>query len=281
MTSHTRIAPTPSGIPHLGNAINFAIIHIISRIYDTKLSLRIDDADTKRFRNEYLESIFSLLNWLEIDTEGPKSVTQFHQDGFSQTHRFQQYKIWVEELLDKKLAYCCNCSRKDILNRTGGMTYDGFCQSKEIAFHSKETTVRIQDQHFILWTKEDSPSYQLVSTWEDCQNDVDLIIRGNDLKESSGFQCHLAKLLNQQNFCKVHFFHHSLILDSSGEKLSKSSGKNTQSSIISWDQQLGTTRTDLYYKAAQLLFDTSLSKEVDILKQIDENKNNFKKLLPI
>ena len=60
----TRIAPTPSGYLHVGNALNFILTWWIAKHYDAKLFLRIDDADHTRCRDEFLDDIFEGLEWL-------------------------------------------------------------------------------------------------------------------------------------------------------------------------------------------------------------------------
>ena len=68
----TRIAPTPSGFLHVGNAVNMVLTHWLARAHDGRLLLRIDDFDTGRARAAYLEDVFRTLDWLGIDIDdGP------------------------------------------------------------------------------------------------------------------------------------------------------------------------------------------------------------------
>lgn len=60
----TRLAPTPSGYLHLGNALSFAITWALARQQGGELILRIDDLDNARFRPEYLQDIFDLLHFM-------------------------------------------------------------------------------------------------------------------------------------------------------------------------------------------------------------------------
>ena len=71
----TRIAPTPSGLLHAGNGASFLLTYIITKAFDGKILLRIDDLDAERMRLEYVEDIFKTLDWLGIEwQEGPVSV---------------------------------------------------------------------------------------------------------------------------------------------------------------------------------------------------------------
>ena len=50
----TRIAPTPSGFLHVGNAVSFLITYCLAKSENGKLLLRIDDLDRERYRKEYV-----------------------------------------------------------------------------------------------------------------------------------------------------------------------------------------------------------------------------------
>ena len=62
----TRIAPTPSGYLHVGNAYNFYLIQKYAKEKKGTILLRIDDFDFDRARDEYIEDIFKALEWLQI-----------------------------------------------------------------------------------------------------------------------------------------------------------------------------------------------------------------------
>ena len=87
----TRIAPTPSGFLHVGNAVSFLITYCLAKSENGKLLLRIDDLDRERYRKEYLEDIFYALDWLGIQyDEGPSSVADFDKY-WSQHQRLSLY----------------------------------------------------------------------------------------------------------------------------------------------------------------------------------------------
>jgi len=82
-----RLAPTPSGFLHFGNAANFALNALLAQRTDGQLLLRIDDLDRARFREEYLVDIFRVIDWLGIEvTDGPTDPLDFHAY-WSQEHR--------------------------------------------------------------------------------------------------------------------------------------------------------------------------------------------------
>ncbi|QKG53163.1 glutamate--tRNA ligase family protein [Hymenobacter sp. BRD67] len=73
-----RLAPTPSGYLHLGNAVNFVLTWLLVRRAGGTLHLRIDDLDRARLRRAYLDNIFKTIEWLGLDYDhGPSGPTIF------------------------------------------------------------------------------------------------------------------------------------------------------------------------------------------------------------
>ena len=135
----TRIAPTPSGYLHAGNIANFVLARNFANQHAGKLWLRIDDCDSSRVRDEYLEDIFTTLDWLGIKWDlGPQSVLDFKQN-YSQLNKKKTY--W--EILQKLPTFVCRCSRKDIRQRVGTLDYDGFCCDQHRSFVRGESIIRL------------------------------------------------------------------------------------------------------------------------------------------
>jgi glutamyl-tRNA synthetase len=85
--AQTRIAPTPSGYLHLGNAYSFLLTKALAKKHGAKILLRIDDLDRDRYRPEYVEDIFATLDFLEIKIDqGPKNSKEM-ESTWSQVHR--------------------------------------------------------------------------------------------------------------------------------------------------------------------------------------------------
>ena len=64
----SRLAPTPSGYLHFGNAFNFLLTYLLVNFHDGVLHLRIDDLDGPRVDRASVEDIFIQLEWLGIDS---------------------------------------------------------------------------------------------------------------------------------------------------------------------------------------------------------------------
>lgn len=245
----TRIAPTPSGFIHLGNAFNFKLIGEYAEKHNCEIHLRIDDFDKDRVRVPYIEDIFHSLKWLHIKiSHGPTNLSDFEKNYSIQLKQEKYWKI-AKKLFDEGFAYACDCSRsqKDRFNTTGA--YLGHCRHRKLNFNRGLTALRLKCpenfalnwQHslndFVLWTKENFAAYQLISTVEDTELGTSVIIRGSDLADSSEAQCYLASHMGEQEkevFGKIKFFHHELIVDPKNpqQKYSKSEGAHSLKKLI-------------------------------------------------
>jgi glutamyl/glutaminyl-tRNA synthetase len=257
----TRIAPTPSGFLHLGNILSFSITAALAQKSGAKILLRIDDLDQPRVNKQYVQDIFDTLNFLEIPwDEGPKDVKEFETD-YSQQHRMPIYREAIDQLIDDKLVFACTCSRKQLNDRQTCP-----CFGKQISPDEKNASLRLitdnnaelaikdyngqiihaalpVDMHnFVVKRKDGLPAYQLTSVVDDLFYGIDLVIRGEDLWPSTLAQHQLASALGQSSFCGITFYHHPLLVETSGKKLSKSAG----STSVHYLRENGKTPADIY-----------------------------------
>lgn len=261
----SRIAPTPSGYLHLGNIANFILNWALVKREAGHLHLRIDDIYYSRTRDKYIEDILSTLDWLRIDIdEGPSSVRDFH-DNFSQRKRFPEYLRHIKQLDN---VYACDCSRKKILEDSFNGLYPGTCRSKGLPFIEGKTALRIVVPEntttrfanreielnktmgdFVLVRKGEGPSYQIASVVDDESLGINLIVRGEDLLESTAAQVFLAGKLGLKNFLSCRFVFHPLMKENSNttNKLSKSH----QSLSIKAMREGGVTRQEIYQRVAE------------------------------
>jgi glutamyl/glutaminyl-tRNA synthetase len=263
----TRIAPTPSGFLHLGNVLSFAITAALARKSDAKILLRIDDHDQPRVNKAYLQDIFDTLHFLEIPwDEGPRSVKEF-EDGYSQVHRMALYNQALTYLADNNLVFACNCSRSSLNIELCD------CQAKQlpldtenvgwrlitdngaiicVKLHNDQTTnatLPAEMHNFIIKKKDGNPAYQLTSVIDDLFFGVDFVVRGEDLWSSTLAQHQLALLLGKTTFGDIKFYHHPLIIDLLGNKLSKSAGATS----VKYLRENGRTAGDIYMMIAEIM----------------------------
>lgn len=237
----TRIAPTPSGFLHLGNAVNFSVISQLATVWGSQIALRIDDMDSVRSRREYIDDIFDTLDWLEIPWSiGPRDHADFERN-FTMTRRTDHYRAQLDLLRDSGLeVFACSCSRAD-LAESGGLRCAGSCAQSALKLEVDRTALRLRipegasisvdgttidlaSTHgdVVLWRRDGLPSYHLVTVIEDRDLGVTDIVRGADLKDSSALHAWLAPYLDAENVAQATYVHHELVIDEGGVKLSKS-----------------------------------------------------------
>lgn len=244
----TRIAPTPSGFLHLGNAFSFVLTVKLARSKGAKVLLRIDDLDRDRVDARYVQDIFETLDFLGIRwDEGPRDILEF-EAMWSQVHRMGLYREALSVLRSRGDLFACNCSRAQIARDVMKGGYPGTCRDKGLSLDAPDVSWRVRTdmtkdlrvrlpegdvfaggldpgmKDFVVRKKDGFPAYQLTSLVDDLHFGVDLIVRGQDLWPSTLAQQYLAGLLpGGGTFAEACFYHH-LLLEEGGHKLSKSEG---------------------------------------------------------
>ncbi|MBX2875881.1 MAG: hypothetical protein KTR30_27420 [Saprospiraceae bacterium] len=271
----TRLAPTPSGFLHAGNGLSFVMTWVLARAQAGKVLLRIDDLDRQRFRQEYVEDIFRTIDWLGLDFDlGPSGPDEFEAK-YSQRHRMELYRQYLDKLQQNGLVYACTCSRKRVREAAiNGFLYDGHCRKGGHPLDTEGAAWRIalpavaqvemRDwQHpdpmvldlnigmgdYVVRKKDQFPAYQLTSLIDDSHWNINFVVRGKDLLWSSAAQLWLAQQLNVGGFQQSLFWHHELLLNEEGEKLAKSKGA---SALKTW-RESGDSPHKIYRLAAKML----------------------------
>lgn len=243
----TRIAPTPSGFLHLGNVLSFAVTAYLARTSSASILLRIDDLDRERAQPEYVRDIFDTLNFLEIPwEEGPADISLL-ETKFSQLHRLNLYNDALVELRRNDAVFACTCSRSQLASEMVNGAYPGTCRDKQIPLDQQGVAWRLRTDEralnvltiegkniqqslpsamkdFIVRKKDGFPAYQLTSMIDDLHWEIDLIVRGEDLWDSTLAQLYLASQMKKKEFERTRFYHHDLLTSADGIKFSKSAG---------------------------------------------------------
>lgn len=237
----TRFAPSPTGYLHLGHVLSAIFVYTITALKKGRCLLRIEDHDRGRSRQEYSNAIMEDLTWLGFVDD--KTIVSY------QSQQSSRYQKALEQLASRGLAYGCDCSRKDIEASMGQraaheeLRYAGTCRnhdhpinqrglntrvilpSKTITFDDillgkQEQTPKKQCGDILAKDRDGNWTYQFAVTVDDLEDRVDLIVRGEDLLQSTGRQILLRSML-EQSARKVHYLHHPLIKEPKGRKLSK------------------------------------------------------------
>jgi glutamyl-tRNA synthetase len=227
--ARTRFAPTPSGYLHLGNAVHLLLVKKLAEREDWQIALRIDDGDAARTRPEYVDDIFGLLDWLDVDwVAGPRTAHDLAHS-WTQTHRYDKYQLALVALQQSSApVYVCACSRTQWAAHVGPGCPQG-CTN--LSLHTNETTLRMvidDETDVVLWRRDGIAAYHLASVVDDDYLGVTHVVRGEDLRESTRIQRHISQWLPQSRFATVQVLHHRLLEDGEGRKLSKSAGAQAQ-----------------------------------------------------
>jgi glutamyl-tRNA synthetase len=253
MNVRVRIAPSPTGDPHVGTAYMALFNLIFARHHNGKFILRIEDTDQKRSRVEHEKSIFDALHWAGIQwDEGPDVGGHFGP--YRQSERTEIYRKHCQILLETGKAYKCfatsaelsemrevaaasgnkqgydrryrNCSPQEVAHRESeGQPYvirlktplTGDCLYQD-AIKGRITSpwADIDDQ--ILLKSDGFPTYHLANVVDDHLMQITHVIRGDEWMSST--PKHLL-LYESFGWTPPIFMHMPLLLGKDGKKLSK------------------------------------------------------------
>jgi len=252
-----RLAPTPSGYLHLGNAVNFVLTWLLARRVvpgrvvpgrvvpgraDGVLHLRIDDLDRARLRPAYLDNIFRVIDWLGLDYDhgpsGPDDFLRHH----SQMLHLPEYNTVLRRLALSGTTQQPGLVRASTRSRTSETAAAASLDTPGAAWRAHvpagteiswpdagqgETRVPLGAlmPDFVIRRKDGVAAYQVASVVDDLRLGTNLIVRGLDLQPSTAAQLWLAGQLSETaafNATRIQFLHHPLLLNEAGQKLSKS-----------------------------------------------------------
>jgi len=135
-----RIAPSPTGDPHVGTAYIALFNYVFARKHGGKFILRVEDTDRVRSSESSEQAILAALRWLGLGWDEGPDVGGPHGP-YRQSERLDLYKREVEALLDKRAAYPCFCTKERLdglredqrLSKTGRFGYDRHCRELDPA----------------------------------------------------------------------------------------------------------------------------------------------------
>jgi glutamyl-tRNA synthetase len=246
----TRFAPSPSGLLHVGNVRTALLNYLVSKKDNGHFILRIDDTDTERSKDKFINNIKQDLNWLGLN----------YDEYYQQSERIKLYDEAFELLKNKELVYPCfetpdelDKKRKRLIARRMPPVYDraalkhtkdeidSFLESgkkphwrfklsnKKITFDDLirgEVNVDLAAQSDPVLKREDGDYlYNLPSVVDDIEMNITHIIRGEDHITNSGIQ---IEIFNALDSSIPIFGHNSLLVSESGEPFSK---RNSAASV--------------------------------------------------
>jgi glutamyl-tRNA synthetase len=239
-----RLAPTPSGYLHLGNAVNFVLTWLLVRRAGGTLHLRIDDLDRARLRRPYLDNIFRVVDWLGLDYDhGPSGPDDFLRH-YSQLLHLPDYNRVLRRLAQQPgLAYATRRSRTspaepvplDALGAAWRVRVPPAVYVAGATASETQVPLAAVMPDFVIRKKDGVAAYQVASILDDLRLGTTLVVRGLDLLPSTTAQLWLAAQLAETqafNTGRIQFYHHQLVADAAGHKLSKSTQASGDGGVL-------------------------------------------------
>ena len=141
----TRNAPSPTGIPHVGNTRTALYDYLLAKKYGGEFILRIEDTDQDRFVEGSIEKIYEIHDFLGlVRDEDP--VVGGPYGPYIQTQRLELYQQYAQLLIDSGTAYYCFCSEdrlKSLHEKNQFAKYDRHCRhlpQEEVKKPSEDTS---------------------------------------------------------------------------------------------------------------------------------------------
>ncbi|WP_288901757.1 tRNA glutamyl-Q(34) synthetase GluQRS [uncultured Sneathiella sp.] len=270
MVTISRFAPSPTGFLHLGHVYSASLAWQAARESGGKFLLRLEDIDKTRCRPEFEEAIYEDLRWLGLDWDPPLRRQSDHFDDYAALLE----KLNDRDLIYP--CFCTRKEISAEINRSNsaphgpeGPVYPGICRDmteseRQARFAQGDAyalrlnmvnaiaAVELSKLQFqevgkgyiqcdpapfgdvVLARKETPTSYHLAVTFDDAIQGVNHVIRGQDLFASTHIHRLLQALLDLPT---PTYFHHGLISDAKGRRLSKRDKDATIKSLRDYGYQ--------------------------------------------
>ena len=264
-----RFAPSPTGYLHVGNIRTALFDWAYARHTGGTFLFRIEDTDTTRVTDEYIQAAIDTLKWLGLNWDEGPEVGGDHGP-YLQSQRIDIYAKWAQTFLDNKDAYHCYCSPDELeavreAQRKANVApgYNGHCRdltAEQIAAYKGEgrgavvrmrmpegTTTFVDEirgevtfdhafvPDFVLVRADGSPLYTLAVAVDDILMKVTHVLRGEDLLSSTPRQIRVYQAMGVRIEDYPVFAHLPFVMGQDNAKLSKRNGEVS----IAWYRQMG------------------------------------------
>ena len=248
-TVRTRIAPSPTGMLHLGTARTALFSWAFARHHGGSFILRIEDTDLERSTEEAVQVILDSMKWLGLEyDEGP----------FRQTDRLPRYRAVIERLLADGKAYKCYATREELDALRADQTargekprYDGRWRPERaqgktppdgvapvIRFRTPDTgevwwndlvkgpihIANAELDDLVIARGDGVPTYNFAVVVDDIDMEITHVLRGDDHVNNTPRQINIYRAILGEDAALPRFGHLSMILGPDGQKLSKRHG---------------------------------------------------------
>ena len=244
-----RLAPSPTGAQHVGNARTFLVAWLHARSRGGTVLLRVEDLDTPRTKEWAGAQAIEDLGWLGLDWDGVAAL---------QSLRETRYREILEELKSQELVYPCSCTRSEVEasssapheSQLDGTVYAGTCASRSASdavdldalgiryawrFRMPESTPAWSDElhgeqwldarkllgDFVVARSYGPTAYQLAVVVDDHDQSITHVVRGDDLIYSTYRQHAIYQALGWPS---PRMLHVPLVIGPDGKRLAKRHG---------------------------------------------------------
>lgn len=230
-----RFAPSPTGPLHFGSLLAAVASYLQARTNNGRWLVRIEDIDPPREQAGSDKLIIDALHAYGFQWDGPVTY---------QSASTKKHLAYVEDLLHRKLAYPCQCSRRTLssaMKGALGRVYPGTCRTgcdgtevsiriitddQPVEFHDRlqgSISQRLESESgdFIIRRRDGLIAYHLAVVVDDHLQSISEIVRGIDLIDSTPRQIHLQRQLGLPT---PDYLHIPVAINSTGQKLSKLTG---------------------------------------------------------
>lgn len=245
-TGVTRLAPSPTGALHLGNARTFLVNWALARQAGWRVVMRVEDLDTPRVKAGAIGQTLDVLAWLGMDWDGDPEIQSEHQG---------EHEEAMRTLAARGVVYPCELTRTEIeaaasapqegsgevrfpaeLRPAGvgataftdtGTNWRFVVETGEVVFEDGFLGAQRVDPaatigDFVVWTKRSTAAYQLAVVVDDARAGVTHIVRGDDLLDSTARQVLLYRALGIGP--EPAYTHLPLVRGADGRRLAKRHG---------------------------------------------------------
>ncbi len=173
-----RIAPSPTGSPHIGTAWQALFDFAFAKKNNGKFILRLEDTDRERYVPESVDQIYQTLKWLGLNCdEGPDVGGPFGP--YVQSERLDIYKKHAQELLEKGLVYKEERAIRFKTEKVGETSWQDLVGDKKITFPNNT------QEDFVILKSDGYPTYNFANVIDDHLMEISHVIRGNEFISST------------------------------------------------------------------------------------------------
>jgi glutamyl-tRNA synthetase len=264
MSVRVRIAPSPTGLLHVGNARAAVFNWLFARHHGGSFVVRVDDTDAARSEEQYVTQMMESFRWLKLDWEEGIGVGGPHGT-YRQSDRFGRYAEVADELLASGKAYPCFCTPEELSGRRKQAQaegrppgYDGQCRSIEPSQAltrvdgGEKASIRMSIPRpgvtkfvdlirgdmrfdneviddFVIVRSNRFPTYHLASTVDDVDYEITHVARGEDLLSSTPKHILITEAMGAE---RATYAHLPLLFGDDGKKLSKRHGDTSMEAYM-------------------------------------------------